>query len=81
MVINRPSVTPLISAFTALHASENAERMGKLEDAAKHATEAIERVQEWREGIWSCLPDSCAHDVAQQMEADKWNGYIAVHKE
>ena len=64
----RPSVSPLLAAFTALHASEKAERMGNLEDAARFATEAINRTQEWRDAIYSVMPDVCTHNVPLDLQ-------------
>jgi hypothetical protein len=47
----RPSVAPLISAFTALHESEKAERMGDIESALNHALLATNHANEWADSL------------------------------
>jgi len=45
--MTRPDVKPLLTAFTALRASENAERNGNLKEAMQQAANAIGEVEEW----------------------------------
>ncbi len=47
----RPNVSPLLAAFTALRASESAERKGDIDEAARQAWSAMEAVQAWRDQL------------------------------
>ena len=47
----RPSVEPLMKAWSALRASEDAERHNRLDEALKQAQEAIKHAEEWRKQI------------------------------
>ena len=49
--MNRASVSPLLAAFTALRASEAAERHGDMDEALKQALAAAKSAQDWADAI------------------------------
>ena len=67
--MTRPSVAPLMAAWSALRASENAERHGRLDEALKQAQEAIKHAEEWRDQLFG--PDVCTHDVPLDRDCAK----------
>ena len=66
----RPDISPLILAKTALKASEDAERDGDIDEAIKHAREAV-----YQSAVWSMslrgipVKDVYSRKAAKQAQA------------